>query len=110
MLAPRGNWQGSPDVSFPDVSWYLERAADAPVPSWNSRAQPGNGFHAGHDPPRRIRMRRLSLMLTILLAVVPSATGPLFAQSKEPVKIGLSAAVSGGSAASGEAIKRGLQI
>ncbi|HMB33498.1 MAG TPA: ABC transporter substrate-binding protein, partial [Methylomirabilota bacterium] len=53
-------------------------------------------------------MRRLSLMLILFLA----ATGPglVLAQSKEPVKIGLSAAVSGGSAASGEAIKRGLQI
>jgi hypothetical protein len=49
-------------------------------------------------------------MFTILLAVVLGATGPVLAQSKEPVKIGLSAAVSGGSAASGEAIKRGLQI
>ena len=55
-------------------------------------------------------MRRLSRMFTILLAVVLGAAGPVLAQSKEPVKIGLSAAVSGGSAASGEAIKRGLQI
>lgn len=55
-------------------------------------------------------MRRFSVMFTILLAVAGSATGAALAQSKEPVKIGLSAAVSGGSAASGEAIKRGLQI
>ena len=55
-------------------------------------------------------MRRLSAMLTILLAVAWTPAGPALAQSKEPVKIGLSAAVSGGSAASGEAIKRGLQI
>ena len=55
-------------------------------------------------------MRRLSRMFTILLAVVLGAAGTVLAQSKEPVKIGLSAAVSGGSAASGEAIKRGLQI
>ncbi|HEU4439426.1 MAG TPA: ABC transporter substrate-binding protein, partial [Methylomirabilota bacterium] len=34
----------------------------------------------------------------------------VLAQSREPVKIGLTAAVSGGSAASGEAIKRGLEI
>ena len=53
-------------------------------------------------------MRRLSLMLTLLLAVAGASS--VLAQSKEPVKIGLSAAVSGGSAASGEAIKRGLQI
>jgi branched-chain amino acid transport system substrate-binding protein len=55
-------------------------------------------------------MRRVSAILSIVLAVVLSAGGPALAQSKEPVKIGLSAAVSGGSAASGEAIKRGLQI
>jgi len=55
-------------------------------------------------------MRRLSAMLTILLAVAWTTAGPALAQSKEPVKIGLSAAVSGGSAASGEAIKRGLLI
>src|SRR5262247_1896795 len=53
-------------------------------------------------------MRRLSLMLTLLLAVAGASS--VLAQSKEPVKIGLSAAVSGGSAASGEAIRRGLQI
>jgi branched-chain amino acid transport system substrate-binding protein len=55
-------------------------------------------------------MRRVSAILSIVLAVALSAVGPALAQSKEPVKIGLSAAVSGGSAASGEAIKRGLQI
>jgi len=55
-------------------------------------------------------MRRISVLLSIVLAVALSAVGPALAQSKEPVKIGLSAAVSGGSAASGEAIKRGLQI
>ena len=55
-------------------------------------------------------MRRVSVLLSIVLAVALSAVGPALAQSKEPVKIGLSAAVSGGSAASGEAIKRGLQI
>jgi len=55
-------------------------------------------------------MRRVSVILSIVLAVGLSAAGPALAQSKEPVKIGLSAAVSGGSAASGEAIKRGLQI
>ena len=55
-------------------------------------------------------MYRFSVVIASLLSVVLAATGPALAQSKEPVKIGLSAAVSGGSAASGEAIKRGLQI
>src|SRR4030081_1272676 len=55
-------------------------------------------------------MRRLSVIVTIMLAVAWSATGTALGQSKETVKIGLSAALSGGSAASGEAIKRGLQI
>src|SRR6266542_6156399 len=55
-------------------------------------------------------MRRFAVMLSTLLALVQGAVDPALAQSKEPVKIGLSAAVSGGSAASGEAIKRGLQI
>jgi branched-chain amino acid transport system substrate-binding protein len=55
-------------------------------------------------------MYRFSVVIASLLSVVLAATGSALAQSKEPVKIGLSAAVSGGSAASGEAIKRGLQI
>jgi len=55
-------------------------------------------------------MRRFSVVIASLLSVALAAAGPTLAQSKEPVKIGLSAAVSGGSAASGEAIKRGLQI
>jgi branched-chain amino acid transport system substrate-binding protein len=55
-------------------------------------------------------MHRFSVLIASLLSLVLSPTGPALAQSKEPVKIGLSAAVSGGSAASGEAIKRGLQI
>jgi branched-chain amino acid transport system substrate-binding protein len=52
-------------------------------------------------------MRRVMLLLLVLclgLVIPPSG------QAGEPVKIGLAAAVSGGSAASGEAIKRGLQI
>ena len=54
-------------------------------------------------------MRRpVSLLLTVCLLAVTAAGAT--AQSKEPVKIGLTAAVSGGSAASGEAIKRGLEI
>ena len=54
-------------------------------------------------------MRRLTLPLLTLLTVTLLA-GAVGAQSKEPIKIGLAAAVSGGSAASGEAIKRGIQI
>ncbi len=54
-------------------------------------------------------MRRALILLAILLtAGLWPQSGP--AQSKDPVKIGLAAAVSGGSAASGEAIKRGIQI
>jgi branched-chain amino acid transport system substrate-binding protein len=54
-------------------------------------------------------MRHALIVLTAFLAMGlwPDAAP---AQSKEPVKIGLAAAVSGGSAASGEAIKRGIQI
>ena len=54
-------------------------------------------------------MRRLTVPLLALLTLtlLAAAAG---AQTKEPIKIGLAAAVSGGSAASGEAIKRGLQI
>ena len=52
-------------------------------------------------------MRRITLLLLVLAigCVLPSAS-----QAGEPIKIGLTAAVSGGSAASGEAIKKGLQI
>jgi branched-chain amino acid transport system substrate-binding protein len=53
-------------------------------------------------------MRRV---LVLLLALgLCAGLQPALAQTKPPVKIGLAAAVSGGSAASGEAIKRGLQI
>ncbi|HWT77928.1 MAG TPA: ABC transporter substrate-binding protein, partial [Candidatus Methylomirabilis sp.] len=55
-------------------------------------------------------MRRVLWLLIILLGVSFATSQTALAQSKEPVKIGLAAAVSGGSAASGEAIKRGLQI
>jgi len=54
-------------------------------------------------------MRRLTVPLLALLTLTLLA-GAAGAQPKEPIKIGLAAAVSGGSAASGEAIKRGLQI
>ncbi|HSB71184.1 MAG TPA: ABC transporter substrate-binding protein [Candidatus Methylomirabilis sp.] len=53
-------------------------------------------------------MRRLPVLL--LLSVSLAASQIALAQSRDPVKIGLAAAVSGGSAASGEAIKRGLTI
>src|SRR5712691_9330072 len=54
-------------------------------------------------------MRRALIVCAMFLTVGlwPHAAP---AQSREPVKIGLAAAVSGGSAASGEAIKRGIQI
>ncbi|HXL46136.1 MAG TPA: ABC transporter substrate-binding protein, partial [Candidatus Binatia bacterium] len=55
-------------------------------------------------------MRRVSVIFPVVLAIALGAPGLAPAQTKEPVKIGLSAAVSGGSAASGDAIKRGLQI
>ena len=52
--------------------------------------------------------RSASALLTVCLLALFAAGAT--AQSKEPVKIGLTAAVTGGSAASGEAIKRGLEI
>ncbi|HYL81382.1 MAG TPA: ABC transporter substrate-binding protein [Candidatus Acidoferrum sp.] len=55
-------------------------------------------------------MRRVPMLLLILVGVCLAVSQPAHAQSKEPIKIGLAAAVSGGSAASGEAIKRGIQI
>jgi ABC-type branched-subunit amino acid transport system substrate-binding protein len=55
-------------------------------------------------------MRRSAYTLLFTLAVLAVSAVTALAQSKEPVKIGLTAAVSGGSAASGEAIKRGLEI
>ncbi|HEX7550567.1 MAG TPA: ABC transporter substrate-binding protein [Candidatus Methylomirabilis sp.] len=54
-------------------------------------------------------MRRILVLLLAIAALVVFAQ-PALAQSKDPIKIGLAAAVSGGSAASGEAIKRGIQI
>src|SRR5690242_8746547 len=49
--------------------------------------------------------------LASTLARLPAgAPPPAHAQAREPIKIGLAAAVSGGSAASGEAIKRGITI
>jgi branched-chain amino acid transport system substrate-binding protein len=55
-------------------------------------------------------MKRVSCALTMLALVIAAlATLPSSAQ-QAPVKVGLAAAVSGGSAASGEAIRRGLVI
>jgi len=54
-------------------------------------------------------MRRVLVLLFAIAGLVVFCQ-PALAQSKDPIKIGLAAAVSGGSAASGEAIKRGLQI
>ena len=53
-------------------------------------------------------MRRLPVLLLLSLSLAASQIA--LAQSRDPVKIGLAAAVSGGSAASGEAIKRGITI
>jgi branched-chain amino acid transport system substrate-binding protein len=58
---------------------------------------------------KEARMRSVSV-LPLALILIAAGGGPAMPQSKEPVKIGLAAAVSGGSAASGEAIKRGIQI
>src|SRR5262245_53100145 len=55
-------------------------------------------------------MRRVPALIISLMLLAAASTPSTLAQSKEPVKIGLTAAVSGGSAASGEAIKRGIQI
>ncbi len=55
-------------------------------------------------------MRRLSALLSALIVLAAAGATLVTAQAKDPVKIGLAAAVSGGSAASGEAIKRGLLI
>jgi len=53
-------------------------------------------------------MRRGLLTLLVIVGLAPLAGVP--AAQQAPIKVGLAAAVSGGSAASGEAIKRGLQI
>jgi branched-chain amino acid transport system substrate-binding protein len=54
-------------------------------------------------------MKRVVCALTVLAVVIAAAALPSSAQPA-PVKVGLAAAVSGGSAASGEAIRRGLVI
>src|SRR5512147_3145114 len=57
-----------------------------------------------------MRQRSMLVVATVTLLSLAVVAGPARAQGREPIKIGLAAAVSGGSAASGEAIKRGLQI
>ncbi|MBM4440130.1 MAG: ABC transporter substrate-binding protein [Candidatus Rokubacteria bacterium] len=54
--------------------------------------------------------RRTSLALLIVLALVVATVVPGFTQAKPPVVVALVAAMSGGSALSGEAIKRGLTV
>ena len=54
-------------------------------------------------------MKRASVMLVVALLGLLALAGVLPAQPP-PIRLGLAAAVSGGSAASGEAIKRGLSI
>ena len=55
-------------------------------------------------------MKRVVCALTLLTAVVAALAAPPSSAQPSPVKVGLAAAVSGGSAASGEAIRRGLVI
>ena len=54
--------------------------------------------------------RRTLLGLVLVLAVVVATVAPGFTQAKPPVVVALVAAMSGGSALSGEAIKRGLTV
>src|SRR5436190_7564580 len=54
--------------------------------------------------------RRSLLGFLLVLTVVVATAAPAFTQAKPPVKVALVAATSGGSALSGEAIKRGLTI
>jgi branched-chain amino acid transport system substrate-binding protein len=71
------------------------------------RARVSKGRAGGGSTEKEVSMRRITLLLLVLAigCVLPSVS-----QAGEPIKIGLTAAVSGGSAASGEAIKKGLQI
>jgi branched-chain amino acid transport system substrate-binding protein len=55
-------------------------------------------------------LRRTCIGVALVLAVVLSLTVTAWTQGKPPVKVALVAAMSGGSALSGEAIKRGLTI
>jgi len=55
-------------------------------------------------------MRRVGVLLISLIVLTVAGSHDAITQTREPVKIGLAAATSGGSAASGEAIKRGILI
>jgi branched-chain amino acid transport system substrate-binding protein len=55
-------------------------------------------------------MKRVSCALTVLAVVIAALAALPSSAQQSPVKVGLAAAVSGGSAASGEAIRRGLVI
>jgi branched-chain amino acid transport system substrate-binding protein len=55
-------------------------------------------------------MRRVGVLFISLIVLTAAGSGGASAQTLGPLKIGLAAAVSGGSAASGEAIKRGILI
>ena len=54
--------------------------------------------------------RRTLLSFLLVLTVVVATVSPAFTQAKPPVVVALVAAMSGGSALSGEAIKRGLLV
>ena len=54
--------------------------------------------------------RRTLLSFLLVLTVVVATAAPAFTQAKPPVVVALVAAMSGGSALSGEAIKRGLTV
>ncbi len=55
-------------------------------------------------------MKRVLCALTVLAVVIAALAALPSSAQQSPVKLGLAAAVSGGSAASGEAIRRGLVI
>ena len=55
-------------------------------------------------------MKRVLCALTVLAVIIVALAAPPLSAQQSPVKLGLAAAVSGGSAASGEAIRRGLLI
>jgi branched-chain amino acid transport system substrate-binding protein len=65
------------------------------------------GRAGGGSTEKEVSMQRITLLLLVLTI---GCVLPVASQAGEPIKIGLTAAVSGGSAASGEAIKKGLQI
>src|SRR5512137_2886731 len=70
-------------------------------------ARVSKGRAGGGSTEKEVSMRRIMLLLLVLTI---GCVLPVASRAGEPIKIGLTAAVSGGSAASGEAIKKGLQI